>query len=196
MKEDHSLRDPHPNPPRVPDGVLAGAHQVNNSGEGTEHAVSLPDEREETDHTISPLKVGKGENFREWKTSPDLWERLKPLVQKMRQNPTDAEDILWQCLRNKQLGVKFRRQHSIEGYVLDFYASSLKLAIGLDGSHHAETEQAAQDAHRDAFMLSRGIRTIRFWNQEVFNNLNEVLETIWQAIHENQPSTMLKQPNS
>ena len=69
-----------------------------------------------------------------WKTSPQLWHRLKPLAREMRLNPTPAEDRLWQRLRRSQIhGTPFRRQHTIERFIVDFYCPQAQLVIELDG---------------------------------------------------------------
>jgi hypothetical protein len=79
----------------------------------------------------------KGEVEVSWRTTPHLWEKLKPVARQMRQEPTQAEDLLWQSLRNHQLlGFKFRRQHSIERFIVDFYCAEAKLVIEIDGPIH------------------------------------------------------------
>jgi putative DNA methylase len=99
---------------------------------------------------------------------------------------TDAEQLLWQSLRGKQLnGFKFRKQHPIDRYVLDFYCSSEKLAIELDGGQHNTEDARTKDIERSSYLDQRGIRVLRFWNHEVFENLDGVLKRIWEALHEN-----------
>jgi len=112
----------------------------------------------------------------------------------MRDNPTPAENWLWQFLRRKQMGgFKFRRQHAIANpdtngeygnFILDFYCHEKLLAIELDGSGHAEPEQAAYDQNRTHALQTLGIRELRFWNSEVAENLEGVLETIWNKLRE------------
>ncbi len=97
---------------------------------------------------------------------------------------TDAEQLLWRCLRGKQLdGFRFRKQHPIEHYVLDFYCPSARLAIEVDGSQHYTPEGMAKDAARTAWLAERGIRVLRFTNLEVLSNLEGVLSVIWEALH-------------
>ncbi len=97
----------------------------------------------------------------------------------LRLNPTKAESKLWDRLSNKQLeGRKFRRQVSVEFYVLDFYCPSEKLCIELDGETHLSDEALIYDEERTAFLNSCGIRVIRFWNEEVFENIEGVLDRI------------------
>ena len=101
----------------------------------------------------------------------------------MRRDGTDAEQRLWQLLRNRHLGdFKFRRQHPLPPYTLDFYCDAAKLCVELDGGQHADA--AARDARRDDFLQAQGIRTLRVWNNEVMQNLEAVLQAIWNALHE------------
>lgn len=101
----------------------------------------------------------------------------------LRKQSTDAEQRLWALLRNRQLGgFKFRRQHPLPPYTLDFYCEDAKLCVELDGSQHAQA--ATGDERRDKFLHERGIRTLRIWNNEVFANLEGVLEAIWSALHD------------
>jgi very-short-patch-repair endonuclease len=88
---------------------------------------------------------------------------------------TDAERTLWKALRDRQLdGHKFRRQHPIGPYILDFFCEERRLAIEVDGGQHT----AERDAPRTAWLAGHGIRILRFWNNDVLNNLPGVLETI------------------
>lgn len=97
----------------------------------------------------------------------------------MRNNSTSAEATLWKLLQKRQLdGFKFRRQHSVGDFILDFYCPAKKLAIELDGHHHNEELQAAHDAKRTAFINSKGIKVIRIENHNVFNNAGGVLDYI------------------
>ena len=99
----------------------------------------------------------------------------------LRQDHTDPEELLWHYLRNRQLdGYKFRRQQPIGPYVVDFACMSRKLVIELDGGQHAE--QHNYDKKRDDYLRGKGYRILRFWNNEVFQNCMDVLETVWQAL--------------
>ena len=98
----------------------------------------------------------------------------------LRKEETMAEKILWNELRNRKLGTKFRRQHPFEKFIFDFYAPEIKLAIELDGSPHKEN--AEYDNLRTEYLKSEGIAIIRFWNKEIENNLEKVLERIRKAI--------------
>ena len=95
----------------------------------------------------------------------------------LRKNQTDAERLLWQKLRNRQLlNVKFRRQFPIEPYIADFVCLKLKLIIELDGSQHFD--QIAYDNKRSDFLKQRGFKIFRFWNNDVFKNTEGVMESI------------------
>lgn len=105
---------------------------------------------------------------------------LKPLARALKQNMTDAEQRLWYHLRGKRLGgIKFRRQQSIGNYIVDFVSMAHKLVIELDGGQHGE--QVDYDAHRTAFLNAEGYRVLRFWNHEVLQQTEAVLEVILQA---------------
>jgi very-short-patch-repair endonuclease len=95
----------------------------------------------------------------------------------LRKNQTDAERLLWQKLRSRQLlNVKFRRQFPIEPYIADFVCLELKLIIELDGSQHFN--QIAYDNERTDFLKQRGFKVFRFLNNDVFKNTEGVMESI------------------
>mgnify|MGYP001566623913 CR=1 FL=1 len=100
----------------------------------------------------------------------------------LRKDATKAEQMLWQKLRNKNLGVKFRRQHPFDMFIVDFYAPSIKLAIEVDGSFHTIGANKEYDAMRTDYLECRYVRVLRFWNSEVERNLEEVLEKIKEEI--------------
>lgn len=109
----------------------------------------------------------------------DNAKNLKPFRKSLRKNATDAERKLWSKLRNKQLmGFKFHRQYSIQQYILDFYCPEKRLAIELDGSHHAEDKTREYDEGRTKELQAHSIKVLRFWNSEVTSNINAVIETI------------------
>jgi very-short-patch-repair endonuclease len=98
-------------------------------------------------------------------------------ARKMRKDAPDAESYLWQFLRDRRLcGYKFRRQHPVGRYILDFYCKQTKLAIELDGGQHQE--QVTYDDRRTAQLNATGIKVIRFWNNEVLTLPEQVLEEI------------------
>jgi len=94
----------------------------------------------------------------------------------LRSEETKAEKILWQELRNRRLGVKFRRQHPLEKFIIDFYAPEIKLGIELDGSGHKQNRE--YDKLREEYLNSHNIKVVRFWNRDVERNLEKVLEKI------------------
>ena len=102
---------------------------------------------------------------------------------RLRRNPTEAEEILWSYLRNNQMeGVKFRRQHPMKRYVADFYAQSLKFVIELDGGYHNECTQKFYDKDREDILIESDINILRFTNEEVIQNINHVLSVIREKI--------------
>jgi len=97
----------------------------------------------------------------------------------LRSRLTSAESYLWSYLQLRQLGGrKFRRQHSVGPYILDFYCPSEKLAVELDGSTHDHEVAQNYDSKRDAFLKGLGIRTLRFENEEIRKNMEGVLKAI------------------
>jgi len=104
---------------------------------------------------------------------------LKETRKALRNNMTEAELVLWEVLKGKKLcGRKFRRQHSIGYYIADFYCSSEKLIIELDGHHHYTPKGKEKDMERDIHLALMDKRVLRFENKEVLNNLTDVLKVI------------------
>ena len=108
-----------------------------------------------------------------------IFENAKSLRGRM----TDAEIRLWGYLKSNQLGSKFRRQHPISNYVADFYCHAHQLIIELDGSIHSLTEVKSNDIERQQHLESTGLKVIRFSNEEIFNDIEKVLDTINQHIN-------------
>jgi very-short-patch-repair endonuclease len=118
-----------------------------------------------------------------WKSTPYLWDKIKPLARQKRQEPTLAEDQLWNHLRKRQrLGFKFRRQHTIERFIVDFYCAEAWLVIEVDGSVHDYTVD--EDAIRQEFLESTGLRVIRFTNDDVLNCIETTLERLDAVLRE------------
>ena len=110
---------------------------------------------------------------------------LKEVRSRLRRNMPAPEAVLWQRIRQEQLGVKFRRQYAIGRIIVDFYAPAVRLAIELDGeSHFVSDTDRARDRDRDALLLRDDIFVIRFTNEEVMRNLNGVCERIVEAVHQ------------
>jgi len=105
--------------------------------------------------------------------------------QQLRRNMTKAEFMLWQKLKGKQLeGVKFRSQYGVGWFVVDFYCTELKLAIEIDGDSHFQDGVQEYDQERQAFIESIGIKVLRVTNDDVYKNLEGVLERIIYKIGE------------
>jgi formimidoylglutamate deiminase len=110
-------------------------------------------------------------------------ESLLSNARKLRKDATVAEEVLWECLRNRKLnGLKFRRQQPMEGFVLDFYCDQHKLGIEVDGSIHSLKEVQQYDEQRTKFLEEFGIKMIRFSNSEIVNKTDEVLGRIKEAV--------------
>lgn len=104
---------------------------------------------------------------------------LKEIRRNLRQESTPAEDFLWQHIRNRKLNqLKFKRQHSIGNYVVDFYCASKRLIIEVDGAVHALPDQLEKDKSRDENLIEMGFKILRFSNEEVLLNINFVKEEI------------------
>ena len=106
---------------------------------------------------------------------------VKSFSRQLRAGMTDAERVLWRYLRSRQRhGIKFRRQHPIGCYIADFACLDARLVIEIDGGQHSE--QAGEDAHRTRALALRGYQVLRFWNNEVLDNLAGVVEAIDAAL--------------
>jgi very-short-patch-repair endonuclease len=104
-------------------------------------------------------------------------------ARELRSNDTEAESRLWRLLRNRQLsGFKFRRQHQFENYIADFYCHAAQLVVECDGSIHDLNENWQHDQARDAYMVGQGLRVLRFTNEEVLDNTEEVLKEIAKVL--------------
>jgi very-short-patch-repair endonuclease len=123
-----------------------------------------------------------------WRTKPDLWRKLRPVVRAMRREPTTAEAALWERLRAGRLvGVKFRRQHPLDRFVVDFYASEQRLAVEVDGGVHDQVDRREADEVRDAHLARLGVRMLRVRNEAIASVLDAVLDAIRRALHEPSP---------
>ena len=111
---------------------------------------------------------------------PDV-RRIVARARKLRRNSTDVERKLWHRIRDKQIAeFRFRRQRPIGKYIVDFVCLDAQLIVELDGGQHAE--DAAYDERRSAFLESLGYRVLRFWNNEVVENISGVLESVREAL--------------
>jgi very-short-patch-repair endonuclease len=102
-----------------------------------------------------------------------------PKARELRRNMPEAERRLWVRLKNRQLaGLRFRRQHPIGPYIVDFVCLGARLVVELDGGQHGEDDALAHDARRDRFIEDSGYRVLRFWNAEVARGIEDVLRKI------------------
>ena len=114
---------------------------------------------------------------------------MEDIARKLRRDSTDAELKLWHFLRNRNLaGHKFRRQHPLAPYVVDFVCIESKLIVEIDGGHHLE--QISRDEKRTAFLESKGYRVIRFWNDDVLLKQDIVLDEILRALTTPHPNPL------
>ncbi len=105
---------------------------------------------------------------------------LIPLAKNLRERSTDAEKVLWQYLRAKRFaGLKFKRQQPIGNYIVDFVCFEKKLIIELDGGQHAQPAEKQKDSQRDLWFEEQGYKVLRFWDNELFADIESVLEVIW-----------------
>src|SRR5213083_2165153 len=105
--------------------------------------------------------------------------QLTELARKLRKDMTPAEKLLWQNLRSRRFaGFKFRRQHPLEPYIVDFYCEACKLIIELDGESHLTKQE--QDSRRISSLEDRGYLVLHFWNNVVYDDLEAVLERVYQ----------------
>jgi very-short-patch-repair endonuclease len=105
-------------------------------------------------------------------------------ARRLRREQTDEEKELWRALRaGRFAGFKFRRQHPLGDYFLDFYCPTAKLSIELDGFQHGLPEQHQRDEEREKFLASEGVEELRFWNHRWRKNREAILLEIWNALH-------------
>ena len=124
---------------------------------------------------------------------PPLTPEMLQRVRELRQNATDAEQLLWRLLRNRQLmGYKFRRQHPMVGYILDFYCHEARLVIEVDGGGHTSPQQSIYDRQRTERLESDGLRVIRFWNHEILKETEAVMQAIADALNSPHPDPLPK----
>ena len=119
----------------------------------------------------------------------DIRVRLVSIARRLRRRQTDAERNLWARLKSKQIeGVKFRRQQPLGPYVVDFVCLEKKLVVEIDGGQHNEDDVSLEDSDRAAWLVGEGYRVLRFWNNDVMNQMESVLEKIREEL--------LKSPSS
>lgn len=127
-------------------------------------------------------------------TDNSTYQLLLEKAREMRRNPTEAESVLWNYLSGDKLGVHFRRQHPVFGYIPDFVCIGQKLIIEIDGGYHLADEQQGLDAERTRWLNKAGFHVLRFTNEEVLSDIDSVLEEISDMIDlESLPSTKSNQ---
>ena len=153
----------------------------------------LPGEGARTPHsslTSSPWQGGgrEGVNSYTQPSSLNNHPQYKERRQELRGQPTPAENHLWQHLRKNQLGVKFRRQHGIHHYIVDFYCPEHALVIEVDGEIHTSEDARQYDQERDNLLRSCGLQVLRFSNHQVLHDTPTTLTQIQQALSLPPPS--------
>ena len=123
-------------------------------------------------------------NYEYQTADPSQYHLLREYAQYNRNHPTEAESLLWEYLRAGVLGVSFKRQHVIGDYIADFICLSQKLIIELDGAYHNTPKQELNDQQRTEWLENKGYCVIRFTNEELFSNIDKVLETIKDNLYE------------
>ena len=128
----------------------------------------------------SPFRRGLGRGNNKM-IDPQLLEFAKT----MRTNATDAEYLMWQLLRARRfMNLKFRRQHVIAPYIVDFYCHELGLVIELDGSQHGTDDAIKYDAERTRFLEALDLKVMRYWNHEVLGRTDVVMDDLWNTYFE------------
>ena len=113
-----------------------------------------------------------------YQTATSNYNLLQEFASKNRNSPTDAERVLWEYLKGGRMGWHFRRQHILIDYIPDFVCLSKHLIIEIDGGYHLEGEQPQRDAERTDELMKQGFRVLRFTNEEVIGDIDNVLEKI------------------
>lgn len=131
----------------------------------------------------SPSPVGRGEDSPCYKTADrSNYAVLKENQERLKKEPTEAEKIVWERLRNHQLGTKFRRQHIIDNYIADFVSLEKKLIIEVDGEYHSTPKQKDKDKERTLHLESLGYHLLRFTNNEIIAQPDRVIERVKACI--------------
>ena len=117
--------------------------------------------------------------------SADIYPTLKEFARRNRHEMTPSETLLWQHLRKEITGFKFRRQHAIGDYIADFVCLEQKIVIEVDGGYHFTESQQIDDTLRSEILLDKGYRVVRFTNEEVDYNPQEVIKRIKEILYHN-----------
>ncbi|MCY7292968.1 MAG: DUF559 domain-containing protein, partial [Ferruginibacter sp.] len=123
-------------------------------------------------------------------STPQEWKNTLAIAKQNRQNPTDAEDKLWQLVRNRNIdGYKFRRQHPVSGFIPDFVCLNRNLIVEIDGGYHNENQQNIFDSARENWLKEYGFQIIRFTNEEVLQDISNVKKAIADKLKEIEEKT-------
>ena len=145
------------------------------SPEGGKSANAADETIDMVSEVISDGKFG-------YMTSGDNFHFLEQKAKEMRENMTEAETVLWEALKSKHIGDKFRRQHIIGNFIADFVCLSKRLVIEVDGGYHTDDTQQGLDEGRAEELKQLGFEVIRFTNEEVLNNLDKVVHQITEKL--------------
>ncbi|MDQ6764003.1 MAG: DUF559 domain-containing protein, partial [Bacteroidota bacterium] len=139
--------------------------------------------------TPGPSPKERGDETQSYMTTDkQTWNNLKPFARENRKNKTQAENRLWQNLRNRKVADhKFRRQHAIGGFIVDFVCIEKKLVIEIDGEYHEDPEQKKYDDLRTEYLLGQGFSEIRFSNDQILKNISSVLKEIRNKLENGSP---------
>ena len=135
-----------------------------------------------TDETIDMVSEVISDGKFGYMTSGDNFHFLEQKAKEMRENMTEAETVLWEALKSKHIGDKFRRQHIIGNFIADFVCLSERLVIEVDGGYHTDDTQQGLDEGRAEELKQLGFEVIRFTNEEVLNNLDKVVHQITEKL--------------
>ena len=112
-------------------------------------------------------------------------DKIYHIARNLRKNKTKEEDVLWQLLRNRQfMGLKFKRQVPIGNYIVDFVCEEKKLVIEIDGGQHSIPDNVKADKVRTDYINSKGYRVVRFWNNDINQNIEGVYETLLSMVRD------------
>jgi very-short-patch-repair endonuclease len=134
----------------------------------------------------------RGKRYEYQKADPTTYRCFEAFAREHRKEPTEAENCLWQAIRNRQVaGAKFRRQHVIDRYIVDFICLEARLIIEVDGPIHQHGEQPMLDEIRTQKLATLGYRMLRFTNEDVLTALRIVLKKIREELHNDQTREMV-----
>ena len=147
----------------------------------------------------SPKSSPKGKDFGVYTADPTMYGLLKEFAEENRNKPTEAESVLWEALKGKGIGEKFRRQHIIDDFIVDFFCADKGLIVEVDGGYHNYPPQMKSDAERTAALSKLGYIELRFANEEVLGDIDGVLQKITNFCNalpsKSHPSSLTSNPS-